>query len=255
MTNCWSPRLSGWPATFPSRIALGSDVWEPTYRELNETANRLAHRLVSLWSSSRDRAAILMSHDAPMVAAVLGILKAGQIVVALDPGDPLSQLRMLVEDAEPALIITDAQNRSLPQHLQRRTAASWILNWQLQQGRSKIHSISISPEQTAFLTYTSGTTGRPKGVMRPHRQLLKSCCRSIARLCSLRENDRIPLFSSVSTGQCWNTIWWSLLNGAMLCPFRVRTRGISGLADWIIDRELTVYVFVSFDLPEPDQDN
>jgi non-ribosomal peptide synthetase component F len=34
-------------ATFPSRIALGSDVWEPTYRELNETANRLAHRLIA----------------------------------------------------------------------------------------------------------------------------------------------------------------------------------------------------------------
>ena len=56
---------------FPSRIALGSDVWEPTYRELNETANRLAHRLIACGVGSGDRAAILMSHDAPMVAAVL----------------------------------------------------------------------------------------------------------------------------------------------------------------------------------------
>ena len=74
-----------------------------TYRELNETANRLAHRLVACGVASGDRAAILMSHDAPMVAAVLGVLKAGSIVVALDPGDPLSRLKMLVEDAEPAL--------------------------------------------------------------------------------------------------------------------------------------------------------
>ena len=100
-------------ATFPSRIALGSDVWEPTYRGLNETANRLAHRLIACGVASGDRVAILMSHDAPLVAAVLGILKAGSIVVALDPSDPVSQLKMLVEDAEPSVIVTDVQNRNL----------------------------------------------------------------------------------------------------------------------------------------------
>src|SRR6516165_214458 len=75
-------------ATFPSRIAIGSDAWEPTYRKLNETANSLANRLIACGVASGDRVAILMSYDAPMVAAVLGILKAGSIVVSLDPGDP-----------------------------------------------------------------------------------------------------------------------------------------------------------------------
>ena len=69
-------------AIFPSRVALGSDVWEPTYRELNETANRLSHRLIACRVASGDRVAILMSHDAPLVAAVMGILKTGSIVVA-----------------------------------------------------------------------------------------------------------------------------------------------------------------------------
>jgi acyl-coenzyme A synthetase/AMP-(fatty) acid ligase len=100
--------------------------------------------------------------------------------------------------------------------------------------------VSIPPERTAFLTYTSGTTGRPKGVMRPHLQGRKTAAAYSEALQST-QNDRIPLFSSLSTGQCWNTIWWCLLNGAKLCPYRVRTRGISGLAHWIIDRKLTVY--------------
>ena len=56
------------------------------------------------------------------------------------------------------------------------------------------------------------------------------------------ENDRIPLFAMVSTGQGSTALWWILLNGAMLCPFSLKTRGITGLADWIIDRGLTVYV-------------
>jgi non-ribosomal peptide synthetase component F len=140
-------------AAFPSRIALGSDVWEPTYGELNETANRLAHRLMVCGAASGDRVAILMSHDAPLVAAVLGILKAGSIVVALDPGDPVSRLKMLVEDAEPSVIVTDLQNRNL--------VADWghlgcsILNFESEtaMGMVKNPSIQIPPEQTAFLVY------------------------------------------------------------------------------------------------------
>jgi amino acid adenylation domain-containing protein len=225
---------------FPLRIAVGSEVCQKTYKELNETANRLAHRLAIDGSKFESRAAILMSHDAPLVAAALGILKAGQTVVPLDPGDPLSHLRVLAEDAEPTLIITDAQNRSLATALVRPECG--ILDFDVATAIGSVENplISIPPERTAFLTYTSGTTGRPKGVMRPHLQLLKAAAVYREALQST-ENDRIPLFSSVSTGQCWNTIWWSLLNGAMLCPFRVRTRGIGGLADWIIDRQLTIY--------------
>jgi amino acid adenylation domain-containing protein len=224
---------------FPLRIAIGSEAWQ-TYTELNGTANRLAHHLAAYGHEVGSRAAILMSHDAPMVAAALGVLKAGQTVVPLDPGDPLSHLRVLAEDAELALIITDAQNRSLAAALAR--ADCRIVDFEVATATGSVENpfISISPERTAFLTYTSGTTGRPKGVMRPHLQLLKTSATYSEALQST-ENDRISLFSSVSTGQCWNTIWWSLLNGAMLCPFRVRKRGISGLADWIIDRELTVY--------------
>ena len=85
-------------ATFPTRIAIGSTLWEPSYRELNGTANRLAHRLIGRGIVPGDRVAILMAHDAPLFAAVLGTLKAGSIVVALDPDDPISRLQTLIED-------------------------------------------------------------------------------------------------------------------------------------------------------------
>ena len=100
-------------ATFPSRIALGSDLWEPTFQELNETANRLAHRLIASGTSPGGRAAILMAHDAPIVAAVLGILKAGLIAVPLNPDDPVSRLKTLFEDAEPSVVVTDRQSCKL----------------------------------------------------------------------------------------------------------------------------------------------
>ena len=130
-----------------------------------------------------------MSHDAPLVAAVLGILKAGSIVVALDPGDPISRLKMLVEDAEPGVIVTDEQNRNLAAEFGQPDCN--ILNFEpeTEMGPVKNPSIEISPEQTAFLTYTSGTTGRPRGVMKTHRQLLRAAAAHTEAM-QYTENDR-----------------------------------------------------------------
>jgi amino acid adenylation domain-containing protein len=227
-------------ATFPAHIAIGSDVWEPTYQELNETANRLAHRLIACGVTSRGRIAILMSHDAPLIAAVLAILKAGSIVVALDPGDPVSRLKMLVEDAEPGIILTDVLNHRLATELSRIGCEVLEFESESATGPTENPSIEIPSERTAFLTYTSGTTGRPKGVMRPYRQLRRAAAIHSEAM-QYTENDRIPLFASLSTG--WGTTGvWCLLNGAMLCPFPLRQKSVTSLADWIIDRALTVYV-------------
>ena len=228
-------------ARFPSRIAIGSDVWEPTYRELNETANRLAHRLIARGVASGDRVAVLMLHDAPLVAAVVGILKAGAIVVALDPGDPLSRLNILVADAEPSVILTDVQNQTLAAELSRIGCDILKFEPETATGGTENPSIEMLPEQTAFLTYTSGTTGRPKGVMQTHRQLRRAAAAHTEAM-QYTENDRIPYFAMVATGQGSVGLWWILLNGAMLCPFSVKTRGITKLANWIINRGLTVYV-------------
>jgi non-ribosomal peptide synthetase component F len=108
-----------------ARVAISSGLWQPTYRELNEAANRLAHRLIDAGVGLCDRTAILMSHDSPLVAAIVGGVKAGQIVVVLDPGDPRPRLKALIEDTEPSAIVTDAARirTSLPRSC-RPAAAS-----------------------------------------------------------------------------------------------------------------------------------
>ena len=229
-------------AAAPSRIAIGSKVWEPTYRELNETANRLAHRLIACGVASGDRVAVLMSHDAPLIAAVLGILKAGAIVVALDPLDPASRHKMIVGDAEPCIIVTDERNRDLAAECGLPGDSILSFESEAATGPMQNLSIEIPPRQTAFLTYTSGTTGRPKGVMQTHRQFRRSAvaCNDAMQY---TEDDRIPLFSMVSTGFGAGTgLWGTLLNGATLYPFSPKTRSIAALADWIVVSGLTVLI-------------
>jgi amino acid adenylation domain-containing protein len=228
-------------ALFPSRVAIVSDAREPTYRELNEAANRLAYHLIACGTGLQGRAAIVMSHDAPMVAAVWGILKAGQIVVALDPGEPLARLKLLIEDAEPWVIVTDAPSRDLVAAIAPRGVRIVDFDPETATGPAGNPAIEIAPGQTAFFTYTSGTTGRPKGVVRTHRQLLGSVA-AYTEVMPCTGDDRIPQFAAVSTGQGTMNLCWTLLKGATLCPFPVKTRGVTGLADWIVARGLTVYI-------------
>src|SRR5262245_62135783 len=185
---------------FPLRMAVDSRIWQPTYRELNETANRLAHRLINSDVGLGNRVAILMSHDAPMIAAIIAAVKAGQIVVALDPTDPLSRLKVFVDDTEPSIILTDAANLNLAAEVAQPGCN--ILNFELevQTGPVENPSVEIPLGQTAVLNYTSGSTGSPKGVMRTHQHLCRAAAIHTDAMQST-EKDRITLFASISTGQ------------------------------------------------------
>src|SRR5262249_3947327 len=95
------------------RPALGAGAWQPTYGQLNAAVNRLAHALLRLNTKLEGPVAILMQHDAPAIAAVLAVVKAGKIAAALDPTHPPARLRQLLEDIAPALIITDIAHLDL----------------------------------------------------------------------------------------------------------------------------------------------
>jgi non-ribosomal peptide synthetase component F len=97
----------------PSRIALGGDKGQATYAELNLAANRLAHTIIARAGEPKDRVAVLMRHETPLIVAALAILKAARIAVVLNPSDPPARLRQILEDAGPSLVIADAANRAL----------------------------------------------------------------------------------------------------------------------------------------------
>jgi amino acid adenylation domain-containing protein len=226
---------------FPSRIALSSDTLEATYSELDTMANRWAHRLLALGGRAGDRAAILMAHDTPAIAAVLAVIKAGRIAVPLGSADPAARLQTLVDECDPAVIICDAANRDLAARLAGTERRVLGLAPSDAGGPAHDPALPAEPGDVAFLNFTSGTTGRPNAVMATHRQVRwNALVHTEAML--YRETDRMPLFAALGSGQGINAPWCALANGATLCPFPVTTRGVAGLADWIIARALTVYI-------------
>ena len=225
----------------PARIAVDSGRHRLSYRELSEQANRLVLCLLETSRSSQKPVAILMDHDAPVVAALVGVLKAGRVAVVLSSSDPAARLVALLQDAGPSAIVVDANNAQLAADIAPADCEVMPFEPVAAEGAAGCPSIRIDPGQTAALVYTSGATGSPKAVMQTHRQILRNIAIHTEAMRYV-DSDRIPLFSAIGTGQGTNGVWCALLNGATLCPFPVKVRGVTGLADWVGDRRLTVFV-------------
>src|SRR5690242_6136842 len=78
---------------YRDRLAIRSATHRFTYDQLNRLAYRLAHALLSLDPNPQSRVALLLDHDAPLIAAMLGVLKAGQVCVVLAPAHPDARMQ------------------------------------------------------------------------------------------------------------------------------------------------------------------
>ena len=219
--------------------ALASEAWNPTYQDLNAAADTLACALLNRRGDVGDRIAILTQHDARQVAAMLAVLKAGRIVVVLNPSDAAARLRLILDDAAPALVLTDSENAALAYEVSRDFCASEAFD-NLDVFGDRLQKIAINPQSTSFIVYTSGSSGRPKGVMINHHQVMHNALR-LSRAMDLRADSRVALLPSLSGLHGINNAWCALLHGACLFPFPVMDRGVTGLAEWMTKNKISVF--------------
>ncbi|MGP4105088.1 amino acid adenylation domain-containing protein, partial [Nonomuraea sp. KM90] len=152
----------------PEAVAiLDTDGGQVTYRELDERADRLARRLVALGCRAESLVAICAEPGAELVAGLLGILKAGAAYVPLDPHHPAERLAHVIEDADPALILTTATCAGqLPAGDRPHLRIDDVRH------ADEAPLPEIGPDDLAYVIYTSGSTGRPKGVQVRHGGLV-----------------------------------------------------------------------------------
>src|SRR5262245_4964159 len=98
-------------ARHPDRPAVRGDTHALTYADLDRASEGLAGAIVARQRRDGRPVALLMAHDAPIVSAILGVLKSGAPYVALDPRQPMTRLRAVIDDAGPALIVCDGGRR------------------------------------------------------------------------------------------------------------------------------------------------
>lgn len=158
----------------PSAVALEFEANKLTYQELNNSANFVAQKLIALGIKPDDRVAICVDRSLEMVIGLLAILKAGGAYVPLEPAYPADRLAYMLENSEPVALLIQS-------HLKDRLDAQGLpalvldeltnLDNATRNNRYKnpaADQLGLKPTSLAYVLYTSGSTGQPKGVMNQH---------------------------------------------------------------------------------------
>ena len=194
-----------------SAIALRAPQAELTYRELNEQANHLAHRLIRSGVKAERTVAILMERSVDTIIATLAVLKAGGAYLPLHPAYPPERMRLIMEEAGASVLLLDRTTAH-----RAPTGAEVIVvddDPFLAAEDDSDPNILIDPDQLAYVIYTSGSTGTPKGVAVTHRNILSLAFDRAWREGSL---ERVLLHSSHAFDASTFEMWVPLLRGKQI---------------------------------------
>ncbi|UVT18660.1 MAG: amino acid adenylation domain-containing protein [Nitrospira sp.] len=227
----------------PHAAAVTCGDQSVSYQELNRRANRVARALQKLGVRADLPVGLCVERSVDGLVGLLGILKAGGGYVPLDPSFPGHRLQLMLEDAKISIVVTQ---RHLGSHLQGYTGHICDLETI---GRSAVRgedenlAVSISPDQLAYIMYTSGSTGQPKGVAVTHRNLVTSLH---ARLLYYREQvSRFLLTFSLAFDGSVTGIFWTLMEGGeLIIPSEAAHRSPTELATLIAHHRISHVVWV-----------
>ncbi|MFG2169734.1 amino acid adenylation domain-containing protein, partial [Micromonospora chersina] len=245
-------RLSRWNDTAaPNPLADGVHRAIPThdgpaivfgdgtvsYRDLDERANQLAHRLIELGAGPERVVALHLDRGPEMAVAMLGVLKAGAAYLPMDTGYPADRLRFMLTDSGADILVHD------------RTAVGDVPH-RLAIGDPSVTAaprtgpeVTVRPDQAAYVVYTSGSTGRPKGVVVTHRNLA-SAVGAQRRDLGMTSDDVALQNLSFGFDVAASEVWTALTAGARLVIADEATRrSIDDLQELMRSQGITVGQF------------
>ncbi|HEX8141334.1 MAG TPA: amino acid adenylation domain-containing protein [Pyrinomonadaceae bacterium] len=201
----------------PEAVAIVCEEGQMTYDELNRKANQLAHYLRGKGTGPEALVGILVERSPEMVLGLLGILKAGSAYVALDPVYPVERLSLMIKDAGIRVLITQERLlEKLPVHEAEVICLDTDWSEISEESAANLES-EAGPDNLAYVAYTSGSTGVPKGVMISHRNIVRLVKNT--GYASLTADEVFLQFAPASFDASTFEIWGSLLNGARLAVF------------------------------------
>ncbi|WP_375328979.1 amino acid adenylation domain-containing protein [Microcystis sp. BLCC-F210] len=202
-------------ARTPDAVAVVFENQQLTYAELNSRANQLAHYLRSLGVETEVIVGLCVERSLDMIAALIGILKAGAAYLPLDPEYPQERLQFMLEDSQVPLLLTQSSLiDKLPNH--RGKTIFLAETWQEIKPMNRDNLTGkVTASNLANVIYTSGSTGKPKGVMVEHQGLCNLALAQIQTF-AVSSQSRVLQFASFSFDACIWEVLMALGAGATL---------------------------------------
>ncbi|MBB4802526.1 amino acid adenylation domain-containing protein [Flavobacterium nitrogenifigens] len=198
----------------PTKTAVEFHDIKTTYKELHEKVNQMAHYLKDQGVQSGDFIAVSFPRSPELVYALLAIMQCGAAYLPLDPDYPKERLEFMLTDSNARVLLTTktlfAALPSWPQTLFIEDAVE-----ALDQYSTLPLPFMVNSENNAYILYTSGSTGNPKGVPITHKNLVNFLC-SMSLEPGIDENDRLLSITTISFDIAGLELYLPLMKGATL---------------------------------------
>jgi amino acid adenylation domain-containing protein len=208
--RCLQEAFARQAALTPDMIALRGEGSSLTYRELDQAANRIAHRLIGLGVRPQTPVAVTMQRSVLLVQALLAVAKTGAFQLPLPPALPPERIRCITAETNTRILVTDKATRA---HGLVDLPTMYFLDDDgdaTAAQRCDDPAIPGLPEHLAHVMYTSGSTGVPKGVAVTHRNVLGLAADGMF---GREEHSRVLMIAPYSFDPSTYEVWVPLLNG------------------------------------------
>ncbi|MFE6615806.1 amino acid adenylation domain-containing protein [Amycolatopsis sp. NPDC057786] len=220
----------------PDRVAVRDANAELTYARLARAADRYAEVLRRTGVRPGDTVLVATKRSVGEIVALLAIIRAGAAYAGFDDDAPEARMARIIGKLAPAAAVVDAATAGLPVLRGLDRVDVWAPGGEIDADPEPAPGLD-DPQRTAYIAFTSGSTGEPKGVVVPHRAVTR-----LARTAELRTRpgDRVLRMAPLAFDASTYEIWVTLLNGATLEAFPGRLPTVRALEKFFTEREVSV---------------
>jgi amino acid adenylation domain-containing protein len=202
-------------AKTPGATAIVAGDQTITYDELNKKTNQLAHWLKGQGTGTDNRVAVCLKRSLDAIVAMIGVVKAGAAYVPLDPSHPETRLQSMMVTGGMDIVFADKSQASVFTEQTLIDLKSKVFNEQLAMMPQTAVSTSPNPDDLAYVIFTSGTTGDPKGAGVTHANVM-NLQSWYTKDMQASENSRFLLISSLGFDLTQKNIFAPLISGGRL---------------------------------------